>query len=74
VPTGQVISYSVSAQVVTIVQTATADGAQGASQTPYALKYQAAATDPTVLLTKSDASQTSWPYTPDCATFSGSLH
>jgi subtilase family serine protease len=74
VPAEQVVSYSVSPQAVIIVQTANANGAQEASATPYALKYQAAATDPTVLLTKSDASQTSWPYTPDCATLSGILH
>jgi hypothetical protein len=74
VPAEQVASYSVRPQAVVIVQTTNADGAQEASHTPYALKYKAAAADPTVLLTKSDASQTSWPYTPDCATLSGSLH
>ena len=74
IPAGQVLSYSVSAQAVTIVQTTNPNGAQEASQTPYSLKYKAAPTDPTVLLTKSDATQTSWPYTPDCATLSSTLH
>jgi hypothetical protein len=70
VPTGQVISYSVSAQNALVVQTTNSNGATEANQTSYFLKYNASASDPTVQLTKSDASQTSWPDTEDCSTIS----
>jgi hypothetical protein len=62
------MKFSVSAQGALVVQTANADGSTEANQTSYFLKYNAAATDPTVTLTKSDASQTSWPNTQDCTT------
>ena len=68
VPKGGVIPFSVSAQNALVVQTTNPDGSTEANQTPFFLKYNASATDPTVLLTKSDASRTSWPNTQDCKT------
>ena len=67
---GQTIPFSVSGQAALGVQTVNSNGATEANQTAYFLKYNAAATDPTVLLVKSDASQTTWPDTEDCATMS----
>ena len=67
---GQTIPFSVSGQAALVVQTVNPNGATEANQTSYFLEYNAAATDPTVLLVKSDASQTSWPDTEDCATIS----
>jgi hypothetical protein len=68
VPKGGVIPFSVSAQNALVVQTTNPDGSTEANQTPFFLKYNASSTDPTVLLTKSDASRTSWPNTQDCKT------
>jgi hypothetical protein len=68
VPKGQVIGFSVSGQNALVVQTTNANGSQEANQTAYFLKYNASASDPTVLLTKSDAARTSWPDTEDCST------
>jgi hypothetical protein len=67
---GATLPFSVSGQGATVVQTVDANGSKEANQTAYFLKYNAAASDPTVLLTKSDASRTSWPNTEDCTTIS----
>lgn len=52
-----------------VVQTAAADGASEANKTSYFLGYagSGSAGNPTVLMSKSNASQTAWPYTPNCA-------
>jgi hypothetical protein len=52
-----------------IVQTVAMDGASEANNTSYFLGYQGSGsgTNPIVLLTKSDSSQTSWPDTPNCS-------
>jgi hypothetical protein len=67
---GTTLPFSVSGQGALVVQTTDANGSKEANQTAYFLKYNAAPTDPPVLLTKSDATRTSWPNTEDCATIS----
>ncbi len=67
---GQTIPFSVIAQAALIVQTTNANGSVEANQTAYFLRYNAAASDPTVLLVKSDASRTSWNNSEDCAAIS----
>ena len=64
------IPFSVIAQAALIVQTTNANGSVEANQTAYFLRYNAAASDPTVLLVKSDASRTSWNNSEDCAAIS----
>ena len=67
---GATIPFSPVAQGALVVQTTNANGSKEANQTGYFLKYNGSATDPTVTLTKSDASRTSWPDTEDCKTIS----
>jgi len=51
-----------------VVQTVAQDGASEANNTSYFLSYKGsgAGGNPTVLMTKSNANQTSWAYTPNC--------
>ncbi|MDA9405829.1 hypothetical protein XH80_03335 [Bradyrhizobium sp. CCBAU 45384] len=65
---GQTLKFNPVAQSALVVSTTNADGSTEANQTGYFLKYNGAPTDPTVTLTKSDASRTSWPNTQDCKT------
>jgi len=62
------ISFSPVAQGALVVTTTATDGATEANNTPYFLRYNRAASDPPINLVKSDASKTTWPYTPDCTT------
>jgi hypothetical protein len=63
---GQLMKFNPVAQGALAVQTTNSDGSTEANQTAYFLKYNGSPTDPTVTLTKSDASRTSWPNTQDC--------
>ncbi|MGY4434976.1 hypothetical protein ACVWWO_007453 [Bradyrhizobium sp. F1.13.1] len=65
---GTSMPFSPVAQGALVVSTTNADGSTEANQTAYFLKYKGSPTDPTVTLTKSDASRTSWPNTQDCKT------
>jgi Pro-kumamolisin, activation domain len=65
---GATLPFSPVGQGALVVQTVDANGSKEANQTPYFLRYNAGATDPTVLLAKSDFSRTSWPNTEDCKT------
>lgn len=70
VTAGNNIGFAVSGQNALIVQTTATDGASEANKTNYFLSYNTAPGDLGVLFVKSDSKQTSWPYTPDCATIS----
>jgi|HubBroStandDraft_6_1064221.scaffolds.fasta_scaffold1041449_1 hypothetical protein len=52
-----------------VVQTVAQDGASEAASTSYFLSYKGSGSpgNPFVLMTKSNSSQTNWPYTPNCA-------
>lgn len=65
---GATLPFSPVGQGAMVVQTTDANGSKEANQTAYFLKYNAASTDPTVLLVKSDFARTSWPNTEDCKT------
>jgi hypothetical protein len=69
VAAGQTISFSPFGFGALIVQTMAADGASEADHTAYFLTYQGSG-NPLVVMTNTDASRTSWPYTPDCSTVS----
>ena len=64
----QNLGYSPTAQGALVVSTAATDGASEANNLAYSLNYNRQPNDPPVNLVKSDASRTSWPYTPDCKT------
>lgn len=68
VPAGSNFGYAVSGQNALVVQTTNPDGSTEANMTPYSLLYNASASDPGVIMIKTDPSQTSWPNTQDCAT------
>jgi len=63
---GQKLTYSPVKQGALIVSTTAADGSEEANKTPYFLNYELAATDPGVILIKSNASQNVWPDTKNC--------
>ncbi len=70
IPANDVLPFSPSAYGATVVSTSTADGAVEANQTSYTLAYKSGPSDPLVTLSKSNASQTSFPLTGDCSTIS----
>jgi hypothetical protein len=55
---------------VAVVPTANPNGAVEANQTSYFLTYDTGASDPGVIFSKENPSQTSWPLTLDCTTIS----
>jgi hypothetical protein len=55
---------------VTIVPTANSNGAVEANQTSYFLTYDTGTSDPGILFSKENSSQTSWPLTEDCTDIS----
>jgi hypothetical protein len=65
----QSIGFSPFGYGALVVQTSATDGASEANNTAYFLGYKGSGvgTNPFVFMTKSDASQTSWPNTPNCA-------
>jgi hypothetical protein len=65
---GQSISFSFGAFGAAIVSTLTSDGAVQANEVSYFLDYQPQLTDPPVEFRKSNPSQFTFPYTPDCTT------
>lgn len=65
---GTTMQFNPVAQGALVASTTNADGSTEANQTAYFLKYSGSSTAPTVTLTKSDASRTSWPNTQDCKT------
>jgi choice-of-anchor A domain-containing protein len=65
---GQNLGFNPTAQGALVVSTTATDGASEANNTAYFLSYNRKLNDPPVNLVKSDASRTSWPYTPDCKT------
>lgn len=64
IPKGQVVGLD--GFSVTIVQTANSNGSVEANQTSYFLGYDTSSTDPGIILTKLNSSQTSWPNTENC--------
>ena len=65
---GQDTKFAPVAQGALVVSTTLTDGSTEANQTAYFLRYNRAATDPLIMLVKSDAARTSWPNTQDCLT------
>jgi hypothetical protein len=65
---GQSISLVPTGLGAGVVNTLTSNGAVEANETSYFLNYNAASTDPAVNFVKSNATQTSYPFTEDCST------
>lgn len=63
---GDSVNYSPAADLAVVVSTSTSDGANEANKTAYELGYDSPAGEPDVIMVKSNPSQTSWPYTPNC--------
>jgi hypothetical protein len=70
VAAGANIGFAVSGQNALVVQTTNPDGSAEANMTSYSLLYNTSASDPGVLMNKTNASRTSWPNTEDCSTIS----
>jgi len=65
---GTDLKFSTNAYGATVVATVNSNGAIEANNTAYFLRYKAAASDPTIIMVKTDSSRTSWPLTEDCTT------
>lgn len=70
VAAGANIGFAVSGQNALVVQTANPNGSAEANMTNYFLSYNSGPGDPGVIMSKTDASQTTWPNTENCATIS----
>jgi hypothetical protein len=68
VPHGQVVG--INGFAVTTVSTVNPNGAVEANQTSYFFDYKTGASDPSVLLTKQNPKQTTWPLTENCLAIS----
>lgn len=64
VPAGATVNIGL--DVVVVVSTAASDGASEANQTSYFLLNDPKGVDPPILGAKTNASQSSWPDTPNC--------
>lgn len=64
VPAGATVT--IGKDVVVVVSTVASDGASEADQTSYFLLNDPKGVDPPILGVKTNATQTSWPYTPNC--------
>jgi len=65
---GTDLKFSTNGYGATVVATVNPNGAVEANNTAYFLRYKAAASDPTIVIVKTDSSRTSWPLTLDCTT------
>ncbi len=67
---GSNVGFAVSGQNALVVQTTNPNGSVEANMTSYFLLYNTGPSDPGVVMNKTDASQTTWPNTENCAAIS----